>query len=342
LPTMRHSRSVVLRSSRINPLKRRRRRAFSFYFRMFQDKKTGKMRPSGYEPGLLIESIDASKAIYRLIKYKFHEQDGEREEEQQLSDVHILDLKTLTAVLTGETYTFSSACGLFGAPASKTWKRHSPVTKPAIEHLLRNVTGELELLNRLKHECERHPIDLVPERCYSPATLAKEYLSGMGITPPQKKFNIPDRINGIAMQALVAGRAECVIRRTPVPVTYVDFHAQFPAVSKLLNCREILCAERLEFRDFTPGAREMVERATLDDCFRPAFWKQLRWYALVEPQEDIVPVRAQFGQREDSDPTLGWNFLTSRQPVWMTGPDVIAAKLMTGNPTRKKLAVRRF
>jgi hypothetical protein len=32
----------------------KRRRAFSFYFRMFHDKKTGKIRPSGYEPGLSI------------------------------------------------------------------------------------------------------------------------------------------------------------------------------------------------------------------------------------------------------------------------------------------------
>ncbi len=46
------------------------RRAFSFYFRMFRDKKTGKMRPSGYEPGISIESLDAAKAIYRPIKYK--------------------------------------------------------------------------------------------------------------------------------------------------------------------------------------------------------------------------------------------------------------------------------
>jgi len=87
----------------------KRRRAFSFYFRLFQDKKTRKMRPSGYEPGLSIESLDGSKAIYRLMKYKFHTKDAEREEEQEqrVSNVHILDLKTLTAVLTGEAYTFS-------------------------------------------------------------------------------------------------------------------------------------------------------------------------------------------------------------------------------------------
>jgi hypothetical protein len=317
----------------------KRRHAFSFYFRLFHDKKTGTIRPSGFEPGLLIESLDAAKAIYRPIKYKFHEQDAELEEEGG-SSVHVLDLKTLTAVLTGETYSLQTACEVFDAPASKARRTSFQVTKPAIERLLRDVTGELELLNRLQQELEQHPVDLVPERCYSPATLAKAYFSAMGIKPPQEQFKIPDKINGIAAQAFFAGRAECLIRRTPVPVTYVDFHAQFPAVSKLLDCREILCAESLDFSDFTAEARDMLERASMDDCFRLEFWRQLRWLALVEPCEDVVPIRAKFGKREESDPTLGWDFLTSKQPIWITGPDVIAAKLITGKPLKLLKAIQ--
>jgi hypothetical protein len=316
------------------------RRAFSFYFRMFWDKKAGKMRPSGYEPGISIESIDAAKAIYRPIKYKFEERDAKKKEGKKFPNVHILDLKTLTSVLTGEVYSFPTACDIFAAPASKQRKSYSRVTKPAIERLLRDVTAEPELLNRLKREFERHPVDLPPDRCYSPATLAKSYLSAMGIKPPQEKFKIPDRINGIATQASAGGRAECMIRQTPVPVTYVDFHAQFPAVSKLLGCREISRAESLEFSDFTAGARQMVERAELEDCFRPACWRQLRWFALVEPNEDLVPIRAKFGLRADSDPTLAWNFLTSKKPVWMTGPDVIAARLITGKPLKILEAIK--
>ena len=34
------------------------------------------------------------------------------------------------------------------------------------------------------------------------------------------------------------------------------------------------------------------------------------------------------------DPTLGWDFLTSKQPVWITGLDAIAAKLITGKPLK--------
>src|SRR5262249_15684861 len=124
------------------------RRAFSFYFRVFNDKTTGRVRPSGFEPGISIESLDASKAIYRMIKNKFHERDVEREEEQ-VSTIHILDLKTLTAVLTGETCSFQSACEVFGAPVTKARKLRSSVTKPAIERLLQDVSAALALLSRL-------------------------------------------------------------------------------------------------------------------------------------------------------------------------------------------------
>jgi hypothetical protein len=134
----------------------KRPRAFSFYFRLFEDKKTGKIRPSGYEPAISIESLDAAKAIYGPIKYKFHERDAMQEEEPEFSNVHILDLKTLSCVLTGEVYTFRSACQIFGAPASRGHKFHARVTKPAIERLLKDVAAELELLNLLKEEFDRH------------------------------------------------------------------------------------------------------------------------------------------------------------------------------------------
>ncbi len=195
------------------------------------------------------------------------------------------------------------------------------------------MTAELELLNRLTREFAPHGFDLPLDRVFSPATVAKHYLSAMGVKPPQDKFVIPDTINGIAMQSFFAGRAECNITRTPVGVTYVDLHAQFSAVSSSLACREILCAQSLEFPDFTAGARRMVEQTTLDDCARPEFWKRLRWYARVEANDAVLPMRAKFSKSENADPTLGWNFLTSKQPIWITGPDAIAAKLL-GKPPK--------
>jgi hypothetical protein len=117
--------------------------------------------------------LDAAKAIYRPIKYKFHDRDAEREEEEdkKFSNVHILDLKTLTSVLTGEVYSFPSACNIFGAPASTQRKSYLRVTKPAIQRLLRDVTAQLELLNRLTQEFERHPVDLARPIAATPRPL---------------------------------------------------------------------------------------------------------------------------------------------------------------------------
>ena len=55
---------------------RKRHRAFSLYFRVFKDKKTGKIRPSSFEPGISVESLDASKALFRLLKYELHSEDA--------------------------------------------------------------------------------------------------------------------------------------------------------------------------------------------------------------------------------------------------------------------------
>src|SRR5260370_2905564 len=124
---------------------------------MFRDKKTGKMRPSGYEPAISIESLDAAKAIYRPIKFKLRDRDAEQQEDKKFSNVHILDLKTLTSVLTGEVYSFPTACDIFGVPASRGRKSYSRVTKPAIERLLRDVTAELNFVNRPYKVFDRQP-----------------------------------------------------------------------------------------------------------------------------------------------------------------------------------------
>jgi hypothetical protein len=105
------------------------------------------MQPSGFESGLSIENLDASKSIPRLVKHS-NEIDAEKEMEEELPNLHILDLKMPTAALTGGVYSLSSAFEVFGEPAS--WVRDSRprVNKPAIGALLRNIDGELELLNR--------------------------------------------------------------------------------------------------------------------------------------------------------------------------------------------------
>ena len=50
----------------------------------------------------------------------------------------------------------------------------------------------MDVLNALKQEFDKHPIDLKPYSAYSPASVAKSYLDQMGIISPAEKFSVPD------------------------------------------------------------------------------------------------------------------------------------------------------
>ena len=72
------------------------------------------------------------------------------------------------------------------------------------------------LYEALIDEFDLHPIDLEPERAYSPASLSKAYLAAMGITPLLERHpDFPREVLGYAMAAFFGGRAECRIRRVP-------------------------------------------------------------------------------------------------------------------------------
>jgi hypothetical protein len=53
----------------------------------------------------------------------------------------------------------------------------------------------------------------------------------------------------------------------------------------------VLTAERVSFEDATEEVRAFLKSVTLDDLFRRDVWTQLSFFALVQPDDDIFPVR---------------------------------------------------
>jgi hypothetical protein len=189
----------------------------------------------------------------------------------------------------------------------------------------------------MKREFDRHPIDLLPEKAYSPATIAKGYLKAMGIVSPLQKFDIPEKIQGIAMQGYYGGRAECRVRCTEVPVVPVDFVSQYATVCSLLGNSDLLTAKRLSFEDATNDIRELVNSITLDQTFEADKWRGFKFFALIRPDENIFPVRSVYDGRTQN---IGSNYLTSEEPIWFAGPDVIASVLATGKAPHVEKAIR--
>jgi hypothetical protein len=109
------------------------------------------------------------------------------------------------------------------------------------------------LLNKAIYELDKHELnDLLPDDCFSPASIGKGYLSKINIIPPKEKFaDFSPTDSGIAMEGYYGGRAEIHVRRTKVPIMRLDFVSQYPTVNTLLRNEDVFKAESVTFEDAT-------------------------------------------------------------------------------------------
>ena len=293
--------------------------------------------PDGSEnknyPRVLITPIDSKKAFIRLTK------PWKPEGWKDKGNAHFLDLRTLGWALFNIPFSLKTACKELKTEHQKL-EDHEPsgeVTPEEIEYAREDGRCTVDVLNALKREFDKHPIGLKPYDAYSPASVAKSYLDTMGIVRPALKFGVSDEILGVAMQSYYGGRCETRIRHVEVPVMPLDFTSEYPSVCALLNLFEVLTAEKLDFEDDTRKVIKFLNRITLDSCFNPLLWKQCRFFALVKPDNDTLPVRTVYNEVTQN---IGNNYLSSHKPLWFAGPDLIASLIRTGKVPHIIRAIR--
>ena len=175
----------------------------------------------------------------------------------------------------------------------------------------------------------------------------------MHVTSPlARQDDFAEEVLGYAMIGFYGGRAEARIRRVPLPVVYTDFVSMYPTVNSLMDNVDFLRASRIDVFEATDEVKTFVEQTTLEDCFRPETWTQLRALVQVRPQGEPFPVRAVYDphtqvaefdgkQRKVSQSAqIGSNLLTCEEPVWYALPDVLAAKLLGGRTPEILQALR--
>jgi hypothetical protein len=292
--------------------------------------------PNGEEnrniPRILITPIDSKKAFIRLAK------PWKPEEWKDKGKAHFLDLRTLAWALLNRSFSLKRLCEELQTEHRKI--DHEPtgkVTVEEIEYARQDGRCTVDALNALKLEFDKHPIGLKPCNTYSPASVAKSYLDAMGIIRPAGKFKVSSKYLGIAMQAYYGGRSETRIRCTEVPVIPVDFTSEYPTCCALLGLFDVLTAASVTFEDDTANIRRLIKRTSLDRCFDPALWKQFNFFTLVQPDNDILPVRTVY---DGVTQNICNNYLTSETPLWFAGCDVIASAIRTGKSPRILRAVR--
>lgn len=178
-----------------------------------------------------------------------------------------LDLRTLGWALFNQPFSLKTLCEQLKTEHQKT-KDHEPtgkVTPEEIEYARQDGRCTVDCLNGLKREFYKHPIDLRPERAYSPASVAKSYLEAMGIATPSEKFEVSPKKLGIAMQSYYGGRSETRVRCAEVPVVPVDFTSEYPTCCALLGLFDVLTAKSVSFIDDTENVRKLLDTISLDD-----------------------------------------------------------------------------
>jgi hypothetical protein len=140
------------------------------------------------------------------------------------------------------------------------------------------------------------------------------------------------------MSTYYGGRAEVHIRREIASVIHCDFLSMYPTVCTLMGLWRFVIAKGMTTREATDEVRAFVENCDLAHLRDPATWQRLHCIVQVRPQADVFPIRAQY--EPDKPATIGVNRLTSREPMWFTLADVLAAKLLGGKVPEIVSAIR--
>jgi len=273
-------------------------------------------------PPIKIKALDKKRAFIRF----------KRKNKYETYSGYFLDLKTFTFVLTDHSHSLESAGYSFGCKNVKEHvEEHGKITPEYVEYNINDVRLTKELYEKALERYKMFNLDVEPNKLYSPASLGKAYLRKMGLKPfLEQNPHFPLEIIGYIMSTYFGGRTECHFRHKPVKVTYLDFTSMYPSVYALLGLDNYLKSEKIEWKENTENVKEFVENVTIEQLLDKETWKKdvMHSIVLVEPNDDILPVRTRESKADNQNISL--NYVTSTTPLWYTIQDVISSKLLTG------------
>ena len=255
---------------------------------------------------------------------------------------HFLDLRMSVHALTDEKHTLESACKAYDTEFKKqTTEGYGKVTAEHIDYCIADVNATYSLYNKVRQEFETYKLDIPITKAYTPASIGKEFLKKIGVQPftvnnPESTF--PNELIGNIMSGYFGGRTECKIRKTPTKVDLLDYLSMYPTVCTLQNLWQFVIAEKIDYADATDEIRKFVDTFTLKDLQDKQNWTRLQAVVQIEPEEDVLPLRAQYGENHAWN--IGISHVTSKIPLWYSLADIIASKLYTGKTPKILKAIK--
>lgn len=161
----------------------------------------------------------------------------------------------------------------------------------------------------------------------------------MGVKPwTESQPDFLPNILGAIMSSYYGGRSEVHIRRKKIRVLYCDFLSMYPTVCTLMGLWRFVIARGITYEDATAQVRTLLGKVRTKDLQEQSFWKKLTVLVKIQPDEDILPVRANYNSQNQY--SIGLNYLTCEKGQWFTLADCIASTLLTGRPPKVIKALR--
>ena len=304
-------------------ISRRDNNAFSF-----------KLFDNVYMPRIIIKHIDSKRSLIN-----FSTPYSKNFKKISRYKGTFVDLRTLSFALTNENHSLESACGLFNVEHKKLkTEEHGKITPEYIQYNINDVFASYNLFLALKSDFSKYKLSTPLSKLLSPASIGKEYFKEMGIKSfLERNPTFPKHMLGWIMTTYYGGRTEVHIRKTPVKVSYIDFTSMYPSQFVLLGLWDYVIADNIDVIEDNKFDN-LLDNIQLNDLTNKDLWKTLNGIALVDVDNDILPLRAKYNGKIAYN--IGLNYAKGKA-LWYTYPDIIASKLLTGN-TPKIIKAFRF
>jgi len=210
-------------------------------------------------------------------------------------------------------------------------KEHGIISDEYVGYNINDTLATYHLYLQLMNRYEKYNLKKLESKLFSPASIGKGYLEKIGIKSFSKlNPDFPKRILGYVMATYLGGRTETMICKMSIPVSYVDFTNMYPTIFVLLEMYNFLIAEKITYQYTTEKTQELLDSITLEDVNKKETWKGLVTICRIVPNEDVLPVRSVYGNKNTTN--IGTNYLksTDKTSLWYTIHDLIASKLFTG------------
>ena len=267
---------------------------------------------------------------------------------------YFLDTATLGGAMLGGRPSLKGLAELLETRHQKSNADHGETITPEyLDYLTNDVQVTWECAFELQERYAAYQLPKQPCQIYSEASIGKAHLEKMGVRPFPELNDWAGETTAAVMETYYGGRAECSIRKIPVPGVYVDFTSQYPTVFVLQGLGRFLTANQVTYQHEDPArVQQLLDQLGPDQVLDKDFWRsELAALVLIDPDGDRLPTRARYNaspryeiadaKRSNGSYNVGIPYRYGGPPQWYTLADACASKLMTGKAP-KILDVLRF